>query len=229
MKKEHQSSEEDLFGFADTEKLDDESPAKNFTPVKSTVATKNATPVRGSSPYQQVTPNKPMPVRSSPLRTESSDQNASPVRKEPITSVNPPPRMMEFVNKLFKDFSIKMKGGDTLNQESTFGINGSKEADKQFIAKASKYKLPSFKQLVIGYLDKYESKDEIVNMNYFMTNAISNPIKYLTLSGGDYGNISRFKSGFSRVLKMITNEIFLMFFEIDELSLKTIIGEAQLR
>ena len=57
-----------------------------------------------------------------------------------------------------------------------------------------------------------------------MTNAISNPIKYLTLSGGDYGNISRYKSGISRVLKMITHEIYLMAFEIDDQSLKTIFG-----
>ena len=61
-----------------------------------------------------------------------------------------------------------------------------------------------------------------------MANAISNPVKFLILSGGDFGNISRFKSGISRIFKMITHEIYLMQFEIDDISLKTIIGKLKI-
>lgn len=130
---------------------------------------------------------------------------------------------MSLINLLFKSLSNKPKGGDEINPETMLGINGSLEADKEFVGKASKLKFPSFKQLLLGYMDQYETKDDIVNMNYFMTNAISSPIKYLTMSGGNHGNLSRFKTGISRIPKMVTREVYLIAFEIDEPSLKSII------
>lgn len=209
-------------------------PEKNAIPDKNAISAKNATPARNAIPIRNATPDrnsverKSFPDRSSPLRTESTDNNGSPDRNLPVTSLNPPPKMLEFINKLLKNLSNKMKGGDTLNSDSMFAIKGTSDEDKKFVSHAWKLKFPSFKQLLIGFLDKYETKDEIVNMNYFMANAISNPVKFLILSGGDFGNISRFKSGISRIFKMITHEIYLMQFEIDDISLKTIIGKLKI-
>ena len=113
----------------------------------------------GFADTEKVSPMKePAEKKQAPVNYE---KESSPVRTSGPPRTQTPLSMMTLINTLLKSLSNKPKGGDAINQESTFGINGANASDKQFVSKACKLKFPTFKQLVLGYLDKYETKDEI--------------------------------------------------------------------
>lgn len=165
------------------------------------------------------------PVSSTPGAMPSAGTNASVPSSVPQSRAPPSLKdMAQNVNLLMKTLSTKPKGGEFINSETSFGINGSNENDRLFLARACKLKFPSFSKLLIGYMDKYTDKQDIVNINYFMTHSIANPIQYLILSGGGaYASIGRFKAGIAKIPKQVMAELYLVSFDIDDASMKTIL------
>ena len=145
-------------------------------------------------------------------KSQVSAPSSVPQSRPPVTLAD----MVSNVNMLLKTLSSKPRGGEFINLETVFGVNGKTPNDKLFVARATKLKFPSFKQLVLGYMDQFQEKQEIINVNYFLTHTISNPIKYLTLSGGSYASTMRFKAGITKIPKQVTLELYMNSFDIDE-------------
>lgn len=90
-----------------------------------------------------------------------------------------------------------------------------RQQDKNFMKLASKYEFPEILKLQVKMLGSLIDYDEVKHFNRMMRTAFTQPISYLHLGGGHYGDLSSFNKSFKNILPLVTEQIFLVSFKID--------------
>lgn len=114
----------------------------------------------------------------------------------------------------------------SLNSDFVLKLDGSNPSHKKFIHEVQTYTFPNYKSLQISNLQGFTTKEELEDLFEFLSTSTPDKLKYLMLSSNDHIKIGPFMEVFSHLFEVITNEIYLDSFSIDEEDLKQIFSKA---
>lgn len=126
------------------------------------------------------------------------------------------------IEMLLKDLNSE----DTvLDAKFILKLDGKSDRDKSFIQKVCDMEFPPFTKLEIKNLDAFTSNERntLVDM---MTNATPESLKSLVLVSSNHTELKLFIEGLSRLLEVVTDELYLENLSLDNDTLATIFKKA---
>lgn len=109
-------------------------------------------------------------------------------------------------------------------QYGTLSINCNDKRDQKFFKRAYRLEFPVFKRL---YLYQINVLPNTKYLDHFLCNSLNYTLRYLYISGGSWVELGDYFYPLIKVLPIVTEEVFLSCFKLDDLTLATIMEKSR--
>lgn len=133
----------------------------------------------------------------------------------------------DIINYLENPETHSKRFPDLVSSQITLELWGNREQDKKFMALASKHQFPEIHKLQVKMVSDMKKHHELKDFNNMMRKSFKEPMKYLHLGGGHYADLGPLKKGLKNIIPLVTDQIYLVSFNIDGRTLSKIFEYAR--